>query len=112
MKTFKHAIAICGLSQSEAATFLDVSLQTVKHWSSGRNRVPGGVWEMLADLFQRVQDAADHAADAMSLNGIDPRAYGSIQADTGADPLPGHAAGVAGAMSLLTAVSDVESWET
>lgn len=58
---------------------------------------------MLADLFERIQDAADSAADQMAVDGIDPRAWGDIEADLGADPLP-HGRGAAGAMALLMAV--------
>jgi DNA-binding XRE family transcriptional regulator len=105
MTTFKSALSICGLSQQQAAEFLGVSLQSVKHWSSGRTQPPGGVWEMLVDLFERVQDAADHAADAMALDGIDPRAWANIEADTGDDPLPEGADSAAGAMALMMAVS-------
>jgi DNA-binding XRE family transcriptional regulator len=105
MTTFKHALSVCGLSQQQAAEFLGVSLQSVKHWSSGRSQPPEGVWRMLADLFERVQDAADFAADHMALDGIDPRAWAHIEADTGDDPLPAGADGAAGAMALLMAVS-------
>ena len=106
MTTFKSALALCGLTQTEAAECFSVSLQTVKHWSSGRNRPPEGVWDMLSDLFERVQDAADYAADHMAIDGIDPRAFGEIEADTGTDPLPGHADRIAGAMALLMSISD------
>ena len=105
MTTFKSALHVCGLSQQQAADFLGVSIQSIKHWSSGRTQPPGGVWEMLADLFERVQDAADNAADVMSLDGIDPRAWANIEADTGDDPLPEGVNSAAGAMALLMAVS-------
>tara|TARA_R100001086_G_scaffold187482_1_gene105569 strand:- start:142 stop:462 length:321 start_codon:yes stop_codon:yes gene_type:complete len=104
MTTFKSALAICGLSQQQAADYLDVSLQTVKHWSGGRNNVPEGVWVMLADLYQRIEAAADFAA--VELDRIDPRQWGNITADDGGDPLPGGADNVAGAMALLLAVAD------
>ncbi|WP_457645336.1 helix-turn-helix domain-containing protein [Profundibacter sp.] len=106
MKTFKHALLACGLTQPEAAEYLGVSLGTVKKWGQGKASPPQGVWEMLADLFQRVQDAADGAADKMALDGIDQRAWSNIDADLGDDPLPGHAGSAAGAMALLMAVVD------
>ena len=105
MSTFKSALSVCGLSQRQAAEYLGVSIQSVKHWSSGRTQPPGGVWEALADLLERVQDAADHAADSMAVDGIDPRAWGNIEADIGDDPLPPGADSAAGAMALLMAVS-------
>lgn len=104
MSTFKSSLAICGLSQQQAADFLGVALQTVKHWSSGRNNVPSGVWEMLADLYGRIESAADLAS--VELTDVDPRQWGNVQADLGDDPLPGGAAHVAGAMALLLAVQD------
>lgn len=104
MNTFKSSLAICGLSQQQAADFLGVALQTVKHWSSGRNNPPQGVWEMLSDLYRRIEDAADHAA--VELDGVNPRQWGNIQADNGDDPLPSGADAVAGAMALLIAVRE------
>ena len=106
MTTFKYALSICGMSQQQAADFLGVSLPSIKHWSSGRSAPPEGVWVMLADLFERVQDAADSAADVLALEGIDPRAWANVEADKGDDPLPDGADGAAGAMALLMAVSD------
>ncbi len=103
-QSFKYALSACGLSQQEAADFLGVSLETVKHWSAGRRPVPSGVWNMMAELFQRIQDAADFAADHMTENGIDPKAYHGIDADNGTDPLPDGAAAIAGAMALLMAI--------
>ncbi|MGB1215733.1 MAG: helix-turn-helix domain-containing protein [Pikeienuella sp.] len=104
MTTFKSALSICGLSQPQAADFLDVALPTVKAWAQGKRSVPGGVWDMLADLYARIEAAADHAA--VELDGVDPRQWGNITADTGDDPLPGGADSAAGAMALLTAVKD------
>lgn len=106
MSTFKSAIAVCGLSQSEAAEFLGVSLDTVKSWCQERRQVPKGVWKMMAELFERVQDAADFAAEHMAENGIDPKAFENLDADNGPDPLPEGATRVAGAMALLMAVAD------
>lgn len=107
MTTFKSAIGICGLSQSEAADFLDVSLDTVKSWCSGRANPPRGVWQMLASLFEQMQDAADGAAEVMALDGIDPRAWNNIEADIHGHELPTDGAlRAAGAMALLMAISD------
>lgn len=106
MTTFSAAISLCGLSQQQAATYFDVSKDTVKSWSSGRSNPPIGVWLMLRDLFYRIEDAADFAADHMDLNGIDPRAFNNLTADLGPDPLPDGAEGSAGAMALLMALRD------
>lgn len=106
MTTFKHALSVCGLSQRQAADFLGVSLSSVKDWCAGRSRVPEGVWRLLAELFERVQDAADAAADHMALEGVDPRAWGNIEADQPRNPLPEGADSAAGAMALLMAIRD------
>lgn len=104
-QSFKYALSACGLSQQEAATFLGVSVETVKHWSAGRRTVPGGVWEMLAYLFARIENAANFAADHMADNGIGAGAFENIEAD-GAGPLPEGSAKIAGAMALLMALYD------
>lgn len=107
MSSFKSSISVCGLSQREAAEFLDVSIDTVKSWCSGRSNPPAGVWMMLASLFEQIQNAADGAADVMNLAGIDPRAYNNIEADINGDELPvSGALRAAGAMALLMAISD------
>lgn len=105
-QSFKYALSACGLSQAEAADYLSVNIDSIKHWSSDRRPVPSGVWSMLADLFERVQDAADFAAEHMAENGIHPAAMSNIDADEGGDPLPGGATKVAGAMALLMAIKD------
>lgn len=106
MSTFKSALAICGLSQSQAADYFDVSLQTVKHWSSQRNAPPEGVWKMLSALYSQIEDAADFAAGKIELGEVDPRQWPNISADVGADPLPGGAADAAGAMALLIVIRE------
>ncbi len=104
MTTFASALRICGLSQQEAADYFDVRLDTVKSWSAGRNPVPSGIWDMLAALWRRIEDAADNASLQLDLS--DARVFQTLQADDGGDPLPGGAADVAGAMALLFALSD------
>ncbi len=107
MSAFKSAIGVCGLSQTEAADFFQVSLDTVKSWCSGRSNPPLGVWQMLASLFEQVQEAADAAADVMAIDGIDPRAWNNIEADIPGDELPVDGAlRAAGAMALLMAIRD------
>ena len=106
MSAFKRALQICGLSQREAAVFFDVRIDTIKSWSAGRNPVPPGAWQMLADLFEQIQDAAEGALEHMAENGIDERAFANISADTVNNELPNESAcEAAGAMALLMAVS-------
>ena len=103
MTTFAAAIRLCGLSQQQAADFFDVRLDTLKSWSSGRNPAPAGVWAMLADLWRRIEDAADDAAPLVDL--ADSRSWANLSADD-VDGLPGGAVDVAGAMALLLAIGD------
>lgn len=105
-QTFKYALSACGLSQREAADFLGVSLDSVKGWAQERRPVPKGVWDMLADLYARIENAANFAADQMADNGVDPRAYQSIDANFGDDPLPEGSSKIAGAVALLMALYD------
>lgn len=63
---FKQAIAICGLSQQEAAEFLDVRLDIVKSWCSDRNTPPEGAWAELAELYDRMDEAAESARDLIN----------------------------------------------
>lgn len=106
MTTFKSAISICGLSTREAAALLDVSYDTAKSWSQGRNAPPMGVWRDLSDLYARIEGAADFAASNLEPDLMALRIANNVQADDGDDPLPGHGADVAGAMALLLAIQD------
>lgn len=103
MTTFASALRLCGLSQSEAADFFGVRLDTVKSWSAGRNPIPNGVWQMLADLWRRIEDAADEASLSDAIH--DQRAKSDLSVDD-ADGLPGSAGSAAGALALLVALAD------
>lgn len=62
-------LARCGLSLQEAAAFHDVRLDTVKSWSSGRNRAPDGVIAELRELYDRIEDAAHQAVAVIERGG-------------------------------------------
>lgn len=110
MTTFKAALSVCGLTQQEAADFLGVQLNNVKKWSNGTLNPPLGVWQMLASLFEQIQDAADGAADVMDIEGIDPRAFNNIEADIRGNELPTKGAlAAAGAMALLMAITNQDT---
>lgn len=49
----------CGLSQAEAAAVLDVRLDTVKSWCSGRNPANARVLAELRVLYRRIVQAGD-----------------------------------------------------
>lgn len=61
MTLFSAILENLGLSQSEAAEYLGVRLDTVKSWSSGRNRVRQTVLAELHALAEKQQSAADAA---------------------------------------------------
>ncbi|WP_300396680.1 helix-turn-helix domain-containing protein [Henriciella sp.] len=98
---FRSTIQLCGLSQRQAALYLDVSPSSVDKWCRGVRPVPDGVWSLLSDLWQRIEAAADFAADHIETNGLDPRALHNFAADDGLDPLPEGADDAAGALALM-----------
>lgn len=61
---FAATLSGLGLSQSEAADFLEVRIDTVKSWSAGRNGVPAGVWTQLHGLAKMQDKAAREVASA------------------------------------------------
>lgn len=106
MTTYKSALSICGLSQQEAAAFHGVSLASVKDWCRGRRAPPLGVWEQLAKLYGRIEDAADSASSMLEPDLMERRVMNNITADSGEDPLPGSGDMVAGAIALLLAIRE------
>ncbi len=111
MTTFKRSLQACGLSQSEAAEFFGVSLQSVKDWCRGKSVPKPGVWKMLSDLYADIQDHAEYGADVMDAEGIRPEAYSNIAVDIGHDTLPNESTReMAGAVALLIALNDSASF--
>ena len=106
MTTFKAAIAMCGLSQREAAEFLGVAFDTVKKWCNGTNQPPFGAWVMLADLWMQIQEAGENAAEHIDPESMDRRQLANVSADDPHDPLPVGAVDAAGAVAVLTAIAE------
>lgn len=106
MTTFKSALGLCGLSQQQAADYLEVSIDSVKAWSRGKTPPPPGVWDQMADLLERIEAAAKHAAAMLEPGGMDRAVMNNIDADSGENPLPAGADGAAGALALLMAIRD------
>lgn len=110
--TFAAALEICGLTRAEAAAFLDVSPSSIDDWTKpritkfGPASPPSGVWAQLAVLYRRIEDAADNASGLIQPDLMDRKAMNNLAADSGDDPLPGHADLTAGAMALLLAWAD------
>lgn len=70
MKTLYAAcLSRLGLSQAEAAALHKVRLDTVKSWSSGRNRVPDGAWEDLRDLEAKIVNQSEAVRELWEDNG-------------------------------------------
>jgi DNA-binding transcriptional regulator YdaS (Cro superfamily) len=107
--TFKTAIAICGFSQSEAADFFGVSLDSVKSWCSGRRSVPDGVWKMLAELYAQIVDVSEDALDTLELEDLREAEVGAIAQQQLAESLPAPALRAAIAMALLARMTDEPS---
>lgn len=107
MTTFKRSIQACGLSQSEAAEFFGVSLQSIKDWCRGRSVPKHGVWEMLSNLYSDIMDSADYGAHVMDAEGVRPEAFYNIESDMDGNDLPNSATReMAGAVALLIAISE------
>lgn len=58
-----------GLSQAGAAALHDVDLSTVKHWSSGRRRVPDGVWHDLRAMEADIVDRGEAMREVWEAHG-------------------------------------------
>lgn len=58
---FSLLLQISGLSHREAADFLAVRLDTVKSWSSGRNRCPDGAMGDMRGLIAGQRQSAKNA---------------------------------------------------
>jgi len=107
MSTFQTACFICGLTKTGAAEFFGVNPDTVKRWFQNKQEAPQGVWEMLADRFVQIEDAAEYAEHIMDLDGIRHAAWSNLEATFDQyDPLPKGAAEIAGAMALLRVICD------
>jgi hypothetical protein len=66
---FASLIRRLGLTQVEAATFLDVRPKTVEDWCSGRRNAPPGAYETLHGLALRQQEAAKAIAEILRKSG-------------------------------------------
>ncbi|MGY3689923.1 hypothetical protein ACVIGA_000003 [Bradyrhizobium sp. USDA 3240] len=59
----------CGLSQTEAAEFQSVRLDTVKSWCSGRRPAPARAVAELRDLYRRILEAGASYAEQLERRG-------------------------------------------
>lgn len=63
MTQFKLLTMHCGLSITEAASFLNVSENTVKSWASGRRNVRDSVLNELRALAENIAQVSDWLID-------------------------------------------------
>jgi hypothetical protein len=63
MTAFATLMQRCGLSQREAAELLEVRLDTVKSWSSGRNPVRLAIINELRELYRKIERAGRELAE-------------------------------------------------
>lgn len=60
---FKSILGHCGLSQVEAAAYFQVSIDSIKHWSSGRRPAPKGVWDEAENLHWMIIKLTDRIVE-------------------------------------------------
>lgn len=106
MTMFKSALALCGLSQAQAAEFFGVRLDTVKSWTSGRKNPPIDAWRMLADLYGKVVNVSEDALDTLDTDDLTRESINSFALQYDGERLPEHAETVAAAMFLLARLAD------
>jgi hypothetical protein len=56
---------MCGLTHEECAAYLEVRLDSVKSWSSGRRSVPPGVGEKMIKLWREMEEEASKIVDGI-----------------------------------------------
>lgn len=95
MKTLYAAcLSRLGLSQTAAASLHNVSLDTIKKWSSGKIAVPAGIWGELRSYEAQIVDSSEELRERWEAAGSPP-----IELD---DSNAGPAALIAAADFLLT----------
>lgn len=76
---------ICGLSQKEAAAFLDTRLDTIRSWDIARRNPASAVISDLADLAARIDAAADEAVEQIADIAADLGPGGTVELGLAAD---------------------------
>ena len=61
MTLFKSLLQRTGMSQTDAADFLNVPVQRIKNWSAGRQDAPKGVLEDIRELLNHIFQQAETA---------------------------------------------------
>lgn len=55
MNEFKCLQSLCGLSNREAAEYLDVAERTVENWRAGKNQYSNRIIVELCDLWSKIK---------------------------------------------------------
>lgn len=104
MTTFKAALAICGLSETDAADYLGVPLAQIEAWHGGAASPPRDIWGRLAVIYSRIEDAATYASDDLEPEMIEDGALRAPLRNRAIEALPGGAQTVASALALLITI--------
>lgn len=103
MKTiFANALSLVGLDQNAAANYLEVRLDTVKSWRSGRRKIPYDVWLEIAKLYSEIEKERDTAAVEMEGNINDILKLNYVEEDNNENALLGDGKGRSEAMAVLS----------
>jgi hypothetical protein len=102
MTNFDRAMGICGLSTRAGAEIFDCEFSRVVAWRLGQEEAPEAVWDMLADLYSRIDEAAVLAQEAFAEREIEPLEFGKgITVDIEGDDLPVGVQYAAGTLATL-----------
>lgn len=66
MIAFRYILQQCGLSQNEAATFLEVTPNQITAWCGTGTDVPWHILDMLANLYEQIRETANDTADTLT----------------------------------------------
>ena len=66
MIAFRYILQQCGLSQVEAATFLEATPNQIAMWCDTETEVPWPILDMLANLYEQIKQVAEDTAETLA----------------------------------------------
>lgn len=66
MIAFRYMLQQCGLSQDEAATFLETTPNRIAAWCGTATEVPWPILDMLANLYEQIKQVAEDTAETLT----------------------------------------------
>lgn len=66
MIAFRYMLQQCGLSQDEAATFLETTPNQIAAWCGTETKVPWHILDILANLYEQIRETANDTADTLT----------------------------------------------